>query len=521
VLSSPIATDLALAGGTIALLAPLLGSAGDALRLAASGSRFRWSPPAAVLGAAAALVAAGAVLAGSSASVVLRLPLGLDVGLALTPVTATLLVLVTGIGAVVQRFSVRYLRDDPTGVAFGVAAGAVLSGMADVALAAGLLQLLAGWLLASFAFRRAASLRRDLPGVDQATRRIRRATGASDLALVAAVALVLAGGGSPVLPAEAVHLPAHLGGLALPAGAALLAAAVLRGGTPPAGRWLSDAIAAPTPVSALLHAGVANGGALLLLRLLPLVDARSALALAAVVLGSAGAILAGALARARGDLKGHLAWSTSSQMSFVLVECALGLSALAVVHLVAHACYKADRFLRSSTLPGARTLPAGPTLRPGRLAAGALAGLAATAAALVAGGLRSTPGGEALVASVALGALGAGLVLAKRGTWSQTMGALSALVAFAAVTGGLAGALASALSSQPATTGLSPWLLLVPILGGGLLSAALWWPPARRRLLPIALDLAAPLDQRPGAPARPVEQPEQPERLLQGARSTS
>lgn len=517
-LSSPIGSGLAFAGAAVALGAPLLGSAADRLRLATSGTCSRpWSPGAAVLAAAAALVAAAEVLTGSSASGVLRLPFGLDVGLALSPATVTMLVLVTGIGAVVQRFSVRYLRDDPTAGTFAMAAGAVVAGMAEVALAAGLLQLLAGWLLASAAFRRAASLRSDLPGVDQATRRVRRATVASDLALVAAVGLLLAGGGSPVLLAPEAHL--GLGGLALPAGAALLVAAVLRGGTPPAGRWLSDAVAAPTPVSALLHAGVANGGALLLLRLGGLMDAHDGVAVAAVALGSAGAVVAGALARARGDLKGHLAWSTSSQMSFVLVECGLGLWALAVVHLVAHACYKADRFLRSSTLPAARTLRASRPGGPGRLAAGAVAGIAASAVAVLAGRLTSTPGGEALSASVAIGALGAGLALARRGTWAQAAAALGTLVAFAAAAGALTGALASALGGLPAGPGLSPWLLLLPVLGGAATTAAFWWAPARRRLLPVALDLAAPKGVRPSREPGLSGTESLPETILEAAPS--
>lgn len=500
-LTSTVVADLGLAGGALAITAPLLGSVADGLRSAdvTTDRRRPWSPSSAVLGALAALVAEGAALAGSPSTPVLHLPFGLDIGLVLTPVTATILVLVTGIGAVLQRFSRRYLRDDPTAGAFVAAAGLVVAGMADVALAAGLLQLLAGWLLASFAFRRAASLRRDLPGVEEATRGIRRTTGTADLALALAVGLVLVGGGRPDLAGTQAPLGTDLGGLALPAGAALLVAVVLRSGTPPAGRWLSDAVAAPTPVSVLLHAGVANGGALLLLRLGPLVTGHDVLAGAAVALGSVGAIVAGALARARGDLKGHLAWSTSSQMSFVLVECALGLWVLAVVHLVAHACYKADRFLRSSTLPGPRLLPAKEAGGPGRLAAGALAGLAATTVAVLAGRLASTPGGDALGASVAVAALGAGIALARRGTATEVARALGALVAFGALAGGAAGMLAAALGSPPGTPGLSPWLLLLPVLGGAATTAAFRWRPARQRLLPVAVDLAAPRSLRPRA----------------------
>jgi len=492
--------DLALASASLALAAPLLGSIVSVIsRRRSSPARRQWSTDAALVGALAALVSTGIVLAGSPTSQVATLPGGFHFGLVLSPFTVVIATLVTGIGAIVERFSVRYLRGDPTAGSFQAAACLVVVGMAQVALAAGLVQLLASWLLASFAFRRAASLRRDLPGIDRATKRLGRAMVTADAALVVAVVMVHVVRGHVSLTATQASVEGHLGILGVGAGAAVLAAALARSGTWPTSRWLSDAVAVPTPVSALLHAGVANGGALLLLRLGPLVLDHRPLAEVAVALGTVGAVVGGALSRSRGDLKGQLAWSTSSQMSFVLVECGLGLWPLAVVHLVTHACYKADRFLRSSTLPPARLAPAA-TVGPGRLAAGLLAGLATGLAATVAARLDEVRGGDAFAVSVALASLAAGIALARRGSPSDVAKALATLLLVGAAAGSGIGLLASALPPLAlghSTAELSPWLLLVPIVVGTLVTAALAWRPTRRLLLPMAVDLALARAVRP------------------------
>ena len=106
----------------------------------------------------------------------------------------------------------------------------------------------------------------------------------------------------------------------------------------------------PTPVSALLDAGIVNLGAYVLIRFAPLLEhamlARSLL----VAFGLSTAVLAGLVMLTRISIKVRLAWSTVAQMGFMLVECGLGLYTLAALHLIGHSLYKAHAFLSASSV---------------------------------------------------------------------------------------------------------------------------------------------------------------------------
>ena len=126
-------------------------------------------------------------------------------------------------------------------------------------------------------------------------------------------------------------------------------AALIKCAQLPAHGWLINIVEAPTPVSALLHAGVINLGGYLLLAFAPLISLYSE---AQWILGVAAglSVFFSALAMTtRVTVKVRLAWSTSSQMGLMLIECALGLYALALIHLVAHSFYKAYAFLNSGS----------------------------------------------------------------------------------------------------------------------------------------------------------------------------
>jgi NAD(P)H-quinone oxidoreductase subunit 5 len=109
--------------------------------------------------------------------------------------------------------------------------------------------------------------------------------------------------------------------------------------------WLIQVMEAPTPVSALLHAGVVNIGGFVLIRLSPLMAHAGAAQLLLVVVGLVSALVAALVMTTRVSVKVALAWSTCAQMGFMLVQCGLGLWHLALLHLVAHSLYKAHAFL--------------------------------------------------------------------------------------------------------------------------------------------------------------------------------
>jgi NAD(P)H-quinone oxidoreductase subunit 5 len=129
------------------------------------------------------------------------------------------------------------------------------------------------------------------------------------------------------------------------AGALLATAVILKTAQLPLHGWILQVMEAPTPVSALLHAGVVNLGGYVLIQMAALVSAVPAAQILLVGFGCTTAVLAGLVSMTRVTIKVRLAWSTCAQMGFMLVQCGLGFYGLALVHLLAHSLYKAHAFL--------------------------------------------------------------------------------------------------------------------------------------------------------------------------------
>lgn len=136
---------------------------------------------------------------------------------------------------------------------------------------------------------------------------------------------------------RAVHVAAFL----------LVMSAAIKCAQLPLHGWLIQVMEAPTPVSALLHAGVVNLGGFMLVRLAPVINSTPAAQLFLVTVGCLTAIIGSLVMTTRISIKVHLAWSTCAQMGFMLLECGLGLYGLAFLHLLAHSLYKANAFLTS------------------------------------------------------------------------------------------------------------------------------------------------------------------------------
>lgn len=113
--------------------------------------------------------------------------------------------------------------------------------------------------------------------------------------------------------------------------------------------WLIQVVESPTPVSALLHAGVINLGGFLILLFAPLFSQVPLAQWLVLIVGGLTASFAALVMATRISVKVRLAWSTTAQMGLMLVECGLGLYELALLHLIAHSCYKAHAFLRAGS----------------------------------------------------------------------------------------------------------------------------------------------------------------------------
>ncbi len=111
--------------------------------------------------------------------------------------------------------------------------------------------------------------------------------------------------------------------------------------------WLPGTIEAPTPVSAMLHAGIVNAGGFLVNRLAPLFGQSPATLYILFVVGALTALIGASTMLTQSSIKRTLAYSTMGQMGYMIMECGLGAFALAIFHLCAHGLFKATLFLNS------------------------------------------------------------------------------------------------------------------------------------------------------------------------------
>ncbi len=174
----------------------------------------------------------------------------------------------------------------------------------------------------------------------------------ADLCFFAALALVATEVGS--LRIDEVNAFAQTRGALSPplhlATVLLVLGVLLKTAQLPFHGWMLQVMEAPTPVSALLHAGVVNIGGFVMIRLSPLM-AHAAIAQAMLVgVGLFTAIFGSLVMTTRVTIKVALAWSTIAQMGFMLVQCGLGVWHLALLHLLAHSFYKAHAFLTSGSV---------------------------------------------------------------------------------------------------------------------------------------------------------------------------
>ncbi|MFC7185685.1 proton-conducting transporter membrane subunit [Halorubrum yunnanense] len=131
----------------------------------------------------------------------------------------------------------------------------------------------------------------------------------------------------------------------LVAAVALVLAAMVQSALVPFHGWLLSSMTAPTPASALMHAGFVNAGGVLLLRFAPVVAVDATLMLAVVAVGATSALLGKLFKSVRPDVKSKLACSTVGQMGFMIMQAGLGFFGAAITHLVLHGFYKAYHFL--------------------------------------------------------------------------------------------------------------------------------------------------------------------------------
>ena len=344
----------------------------------ASGTAWRLARWATVLGLASAGLSLLAVALGSTGSVH---------GLRADPVGGVLMLLVAFVGWVIVRYSQPYLNGEHDERHYVRWLMATLATVGVVVATNHVLVLALAWTATSLALHRLLTFFGSRPAAVVAAHKKFIVGRAADLCMLAATGLLFLAFGTlhidaiALQVAQAPQLP-----LAAQAAAVLIAcAALLKCAQLPFHGWLIQVMEAPTPVSALLHAGVVNLGGFVLIRFAALVGEVPAAQVVLVVAGAATAVLAALVMCTRISVKVMLAWSTCAQMGFMLMQCGLGLWEMALLHLVAHSLYKAHAFLGAGGAVRRALLvqltPRAAAPGPLAIASGALVGIGMTLAA--------------------------------------------------------------------------------------------------------------------------------------------
>ncbi|MEL6539214.1 MAG: proton-conducting transporter membrane subunit [Bacteroidota bacterium] len=270
--------------------------------------------------------------------------LSFSVSFRLDFVAAVMLWMTTTVGALVYVYSLAYMRPEPGAPRYFALLTLFLGAMLVLLLANDLLTLFIGWellswasyLLIGFWYQRAASA--------AASTKALVFNQLGSLFLLAGLLVIQRTVGSLTLPAPGAALAPATDGWLTVAGICFLGAAAAKSAQLPLSYWLPAAMEAPTPVSALMHAAtLVSAGAYLLLRVSPWLT--PTVQLLTSMVGSMTALWGAWMALQQYHLKRLLAYSTISQMGYVVMATGIGAPSAAVLHLVAHAFAKAALFL--------------------------------------------------------------------------------------------------------------------------------------------------------------------------------
>lgn len=327
------------------IIAAVLAFRGDAMR---PGNVLR-SIEIISLAALCAAVLSGLALVFASAETSWTIGIaGIGISARLDAVSAVMLLLVSFVGWIVVRYAATYMDGEPQQGPFTGWLCATLAAVMLLVIAGNVLQLALAWIATSLFLHK---LLLHYPGRVAAQRAAHKkwiAARMGDVALVVAVVLLVnqygTGDIGQILAAARAGEGHELAGWI----AVMLAvAAILKSAQFPMHGWLTEVMETPTPVSALLHAGVINAGGFLLIRFADVMLLAPGVLAVLVMVGGFTALFGGLVMLTQPAVKTSLAWSTVAQMGFMILQCGLALFPLALLHIVAHSLYKAHAFLAS------------------------------------------------------------------------------------------------------------------------------------------------------------------------------
>src|SRR3954447_13614074 len=277
--------------------------------------------------------------------------LHVDVGFLVDPLSVTMALFVTGVGALIHLYSIGYMHGDERYPKFFVYLNLFAFSMLMLVLSSSFLLTFLGWegvgacsyFLISFWFER--------PSAATAGKKAFVTNRIGDFGFMLAMFLIFATFGSlnytDVLE-RAGELP-HVTATAI--ALLLFVGAVGKLAQLPLYVWLPDAMEGPTPVSALIHAAtMVTAGVFLMVRINPILDMAPGVLTLIATIGALTALFAATIACAQNDIKKVLAYSTVSQLGYMFLAVGSGAYVAAIFHMVTHAFFKALLFLGAGSV---------------------------------------------------------------------------------------------------------------------------------------------------------------------------
>ena len=279
----------------------------------------------------------------------------LTFGLRLDLVSNILFSMVTLLGAIVAQYSVRYLNGEKRQSYFMNNLTVCVIAVALVVLSSNLVTFSVAWILMGFGLHRLLLFYSERRPAQIAASKKFFIGRVGDVALVSAVILTFLSFGT--LDFEALFNVVQAdGNLGVPyyevelIGLLFIIAAMSKSVQMPFHAWLPETMETPTPVSALMHAGIVNAGGVLIIRLSPLLQSADVAHSLLMLVGAGTAVFGSLVMITQNNIKKKLAYSTISQMGLMMFSCGLGAYSIALFHIVAHSFYKAYAFLSTGQL---------------------------------------------------------------------------------------------------------------------------------------------------------------------------
>lgn len=277
------------------------------------------------------------------------------VELSIDRLAAVMMTVISSIGMVLYRYSIRYLQQDSGQPRYHTLLATAISTLLFMVSSSDLIMLFISWQMLSWLLCLLSHNYAHVPTAQSSFRTFIMLR-AGDVAFLAGIALAYHLFGTvqfaPLFERAAVDQTqiALLGtGLEITGATAvtflIFIGAMSKSAQFPLHMWLPDSLYAPTPIHGLLHAGIINAGGFLLNRLAPLYALSPATLHVVLFIGLATMLYGKSMMLVKNDIKKTLGYSTVGQMGYMMMECGLGAFSLAVFHLIAHGLFKATVFL--------------------------------------------------------------------------------------------------------------------------------------------------------------------------------